>query len=79
MTDLPPLLRPAKGEFGLTDYEKVFCPDLKDGPDLYDFRSINREDGCVVIIRPDQYVAQILPLDAYAELADFFDALLLRP
>ena len=79
VTDLPPLLRPAKGEFGLTDYEKIFCPDLKNGPDLYDLRSINREYGCVVIIRPDQYVAQILPLDAYAELADFFDAVLLRP
>ena len=77
ITDLPPLVRPPKGNFGLTDYEKIFCPDLKNGPDLYDLRSINRNDGCIVIVRPDQYVAQILPLDAYGELAGFFDAVLL--
>ena len=77
ITDLPPLFRPAKGRFGLTDYEKAFCPDLKDGPDLFDLRSIDRDRGCLVIIRPDQYVAQILPLDAHAELAAFFDAVLL--
>jgi phenol 2-monooxygenase len=26
----------------------------------------------MVLIRPDQYVAHILPLDAFAEMADFF-------
>ena len=77
ITDLPHLLRPAKGEFGLTDYEKVFCSDLKNGPDIYDLRSINRDGGCLVIVRPDQYVAQILPLDAHAELTGFFSGVLL--
>ncbi len=28
----------------------------------------------MVIVRPDQFVAHILPLDAYSELAAFFDA-----
>jgi len=27
----------------------------------------------MVVVRPDQHVAQVLPLDAYAELAAFFD------
>jgi len=27
----------------------------------------------MVVVRPDQQVAQVLPLDAYAELAAFFD------
>jgi phenol 2-monooxygenase len=27
----------------------------------------------MVVVRPDQYVAHILPLDAYTELAAFFD------
>ena len=63
--------------FGLTDYEKTFCPDLKNGPDLYDLRKINKEEGCIVIVRPDQYVAEILPLDGFDELSAFFDRILL--
>ncbi len=30
-------------------------------------------DGVVVVVRPDQYVAAILPLDAVDELAGFLD------
>jgi len=26
----------------------------------------------MVVVRPDQYVAHVLPLDAYAELSSFF-------
>ena len=77
ITDLPALLRPAKGDLGLVDYEKVFCPDMKNGPDIFDLRGIDRSAGCVVIVRPDQYVAHILPLDAHAELANFFSGVLL--
>ncbi len=73
ITALPDLLRPRKGRFGLTDYEKVFCPDLKNGRDIFDMRGIDRREGCIVIVRPDQYVAHVLPLDAYNELAAFFD------
>ena len=57
--------------------EKTFCPDLKNGPDLYDLRDINREEGCIVIVRPDQHVAEILPLDGFDELSAFFDRILL--
>ena len=77
ITSLPPLFRPAKGMLGLSDYEKAFCPDLKHGPDLYDLREINRDQGCLVIIRPDQYVAEILPLDGFEKLTDFFNRILL--
>jgi phenol 2-monooxygenase len=28
-------------------------------------------------VRPDQYVAQVLPLDAYKQLAAFFDGVML--
>jgi phenol 2-monooxygenase len=27
----------------------------------------------MVVVRPDQYVAHVLPLDAHVELAAFFD------
>ena len=33
--------------------------------------------GCVVIVRPDQYVAHLLPLDATDALTEFFAGVLL--
>jgi phenol 2-monooxygenase (NADPH) len=73
----PALLLPGKGRYGLRDYEKMFCADKKSGADIFDLRGIGRDQGCVVIVRPDQYVASILPLDGYAPLAAFFDAFML--
>ena len=35
-----------------------------------------RDQGALVVVRPDQYVSHVLPLDAYAELAAFFAPLL---
>jgi phenol 2-monooxygenase len=75
---MPPLLRPAKGRYGLRDYEKIFCPDLKSDNDIFDLREIDRRAGCLVIVRPDQYVAHVLPLDAHAELTAFFDEFMRR-
>ena len=45
---LPPMLVPRKGRFGLVDYEKAFTPDLKDGPDVFDVRGIDRARGALV-------------------------------
>ena len=78
ITDVPPLLRPNKGDLDLVDYEKVFCPALNEGKYIFDMRGIDLDEGCMVIVRPDQYVAHILPLDGHAELAAFFDGVL-RP
>lgn len=73
-----PFLLPTKGRLGLRDYEKMFCPDLKSGNDIFDMRGIDREQGCVVVVRPDQYVAHVLPLDAHVELAAFFGGFMTR-
>ena len=67
---------PRKGRFGLIDYEKAYTPDLKNGPDIFDLRGIDREKGAIVLVRPDQYVSQVLPLDAHDELVAFFEAFL---
>ena len=75
---MPDLLLPKKGRLGLHDYEKMFCPDPKRGPDIFDLRGIDRDRGCIVVVRPDQYVAHVLPLDAYDELAAYFDGFLRR-
>jgi phenol 2-monooxygenase len=76
---LPSFLLPQKGRYGLRDYEKIFCADLKSGNDIFTLRGIDREQGCMVIVRPDQYVAQVLPLDGYGQLASFFDGFMMRP
>jgi phenol 2-monooxygenase len=70
---MPSLLLPPKGRLGLRDYEKMFCPDLKNGQDIFDLRGIDRAAGAVVVVRPDQYVGHVLPLDRHAELAAYFD------
>jgi phenol 2-monooxygenase (NADPH) len=75
--DLPSILLPRKGCFGLIDYEQAYAPDLKDGPDIFDARGIDRENGAMVVVRPDQYVSNVLPLDAHAELAAFFGEFML--
>jgi phenol 2-monooxygenase len=73
---MPALLRPRVARYGLCDYEKVFCADLKRGEDIFQLRGIDRAAGCVVIVRPDQYVGHVLPLDARDDLAAYFAAIL---
>ena len=69
--EMPSLLRPAKGRYGLRDFEKVFCVDHKLGQDIFEMRGIQRNNGCMILVRPDQYVAHTLPLDAFNALARF--------
>lgn len=78
-SDLPAILTPSKGRFGLTDYEKVFCADLKSNSDIFDLRGIDRDQGCMVIVRPDQYVAHVLPLDDRDGVTAFFDGFMQLP
>ncbi len=75
---MPRLLLPRKGRFALTDYEKMFCPDLAAGTDIFEMRGIDREQGCMVIVRPDQYVAHVLPLHGFDALARFFAAFMIE-
>jgi hypothetical protein len=69
-----PLLLPVKGRLGLKDYEKVFAADSAASQNVFDLRRIDRDRGCLVVVRPDQYVAHVLPLDAHDALAGFFAA-----
>ena len=73
---MPPLLKPAKGRHGLKDHEKVFCTDHKGLGDIFDMRGIDRAAGCMVLVRPDQYVAHVLPLSGCEALADFLSGVL---
>lgn len=72
---LPALLLPPKGQLGMIDYEKVFSPDLKNvGQDIFELRGIDRQQGALVVVRPDQYVAQVLPLGDQAALSAYFES-----
>lgn len=78
ITKVPNVFKPLVGKFQLIDLENVFTA----GPDPYDRennifekREINT-DGAVIIVRPDMYVANILPLTATDELGEFFTKIL---
>jgi len=65
---LPPLLRPQKGRYGLTDYEKVFCA-AESPNDIFALRGIDRISGALVVVRPDQYVSYVAPINAPETIA----------
>jgi len=81
ITELPGILFPHKGVFGIQDYEKVFTDEPSYGfgfGEIYKHRGIS-PNGCIVVARPDQYVSAVLPLavESHQELLDFFDAFMI--
>lgn len=70
---VPKVFKPEVGPFQLDYLEKVFGILPED--DIFEERGISRE-GAIVVVRPDQYVANVLPLTATDELAAFFAPLL---
>ena len=78
LPDLPDLLRPTKGKFRLVDHEKVFCDEPEDSRprmSIYDARGVDAVEGVMVLVRPDQYVSGVLPLNVAGckELSRFFE------
>ncbi|MFC0582758.1 FAD-binding monooxygenase [Micrococcoides hystricis] len=69
ITKAPAIFKPENGPFGLVNLENVFAADVEES--IFDIRELSK-DGVVVVVRPDQYVAHVLPLDATDELAAFF-------
>lgn len=67
--DVPDAFKPVKVPYGLIDINQIFASGH--GRDIFRDREISR-DGAIVIVRPDQYVAGVLPLDAREELVEFF-------
>ncbi|BFM24293.1 FAD-dependent monooxygenase [Microbacterium sp. che218] len=80
VVDVPDLFRPRSGPLGLTDWEKVFAaaPSAWTSADIYAERGIAAE-GAVVVVRPDQYVAHVLPLTDPAGLERFFAGMMAQP
>jgi phenol 2-monooxygenase len=76
---VPAVFLPRTGPLGLVDRHNVFAagpaPDGA-GEDIFEVRGIAR-DGAVVVVRPDQYVATVVPLAATDELRAFFEPVVL--
>lgn len=75
ITALPDILLPTSGPLGVQDWEKVWAADAAD--DIFERRGLSA-DGAVVVVRPDQYVAHVLPLTDRTAMTAFF-AGILRP
>ena len=73
ITAVPDAFRPRTGPFELIDLEKAYATDPEQ--DIFEARGIDRA-GAIVVVRPDQYVAHVLPLTAMDELAAFFRPIL---
>jgi phenol 2-monooxygenase len=69
ITEVPRAFTPIMSPFGLVNQENVFGADSQDN--IFDTRGIDRR-GAIVVVRPDQYVAAVLPLTATDELSSFF-------
>ncbi|KAH6673354.1 FAD binding domain protein [Halenospora varia] len=72
--DFPEILRPFKEGDGW-DYWKVFVDDVSyhegDGK-AYEGYGVDRERGCVVVVRPDGYVGWIGEAEDVSEMGKFF-------
>lgn len=65
LTDFPDVLHPFDSKTGW-DYDSVYADDgnyYTPGADAYNKYGVDRETGCVVVARPDQYVGYIDTLD----------------
>jgi hypothetical protein len=65
LRDFPEVLHPFDAKTGW-DYDSVYVDDesYHEGfDDAYKGYGVNRESGCVVVARPDQYVGHIDSLD----------------
>ncbi|MGB6007829.1 FAD-dependent monooxygenase [Castellaniella sp.] len=71
---VPAVFTPRMGPYRLADYENIYAalPET----DIFDLRGIDRR-GALIIVRPDQYVANVLPLGATERLAAFIRAIAL--
>lgn len=70
---VPDIFKPRVGPFELIDLDNVF--GTLSAEDIFEARGIDRR-GALVVVRPDQYVAHVLPLTATDELAAFFRPIL---
>ncbi|KAI0007451.1 thioredoxin-like protein [Xylariaceae sp. FL0662B] len=81
LRDFPEILHPFNKHTGW-DYDKVFVDDVSyhEGfGDAYNNYGVDKERGCVVVVRPDQYVGWVGELEDFDELQKYFEGCLMLP
>lgn len=79
LLDLHPVFHPFDEKRGW-DYEKVFVDDVsyhEGHGEAYQNYGVGRERGCVVILRPDQYVAWVGELEDVHDMDRYFSGFLI--
>lgn len=80
-TMVPEVFSPVTGKWGIKDLHKTYIDDEHYNAGhghAYEQYGIDREQGAVVVVRPDQYVAKILSLENAAGVERFFEGCLLE-
>ncbi|KAK2760613.1 FAD monooxygenase [Colletotrichum kahawae] len=75
LRDFPEILHPLDPHFGW-DYNKVYVDDesYHEGfGDAYKNYGVDKQRGCVVAVRPDQYVAWVGELEDFDQLQKYFE------
>ncbi|KAK1711785.1 phenol hydroxylase [Colletotrichum lupini] len=78
LRDFPDILHPFNSHTGW-DYNKVYVDDesYHEGfGDAYKNYGVDKQRGCVVVVRPDQYVAWIGELEDFDDLQKYFEGCL---
>ncbi|KAK8050068.1 hypothetical protein PG994_011798 [Apiospora phragmitis] len=78
LRDFPEVLHPFRRATGWS-YDKVYVDDVSyhEGfGDAYRNYGVDKERGCVVIVRPDQYVAWVGDLEDFGEVQAYFEGCL---
>lgn len=79
LRDFPEILRPFSKKLGWS-YHKVYTDDVSvhEGfGDAYKNYGVDKDRGCVVVVRPDQIVAWIGELEDFDDLQAYFDGCLI--
>ncbi|OLN96733.1 Phenol 2-monooxygenase 3 [Colletotrichum chlorophyti] len=78
LRDFPDILHPFDPHVGW-DYNKVFVDDESYHEafgDAYNNYGVDKKRGCVVVVRPDQYVAWVGELEDFKDLQKYFEGCL---
>lgn len=78
--DLPEIFHPFDEKTGW-DYDKVFVDGMsyhEGHGEAYLNYGIKSETGCLVVVRPDQYVAYVGELEDIGEVAEYFEGILVE-
>ncbi|CAK7214606.1 hypothetical protein SEUCBS140593_002238 [Sporothrix eucalyptigena] len=77
---IPPLFTPTTGQWRIKNLDKSFADDESYDAGhghAYEAYGVNPDEGCIVVVRPDQYVSMVTTLEDIAKIRAFFQKFLL--